>query len=154
MTRRRFGWRGSSLAAKANARSTTGADPTMLELELTETQLLADLDAARAVLETVRSMGITVAGVGRDGFDSSAIDAMVSFGLVLGVHVVADGVETAAQLARVRERGCTRAQGHLLGGPSPADEIEALLALGRKSPLVAFLADVADAAAQGMPTRR
>jgi diguanylate cyclase (GGDEF)-like protein len=142
----------------------TGADPTMLELELTETQLLADLDAARKVLETVRSMGITVAvddfgtgsssmaylrqlpvdvikvdrsfvsGTGRDGFDSTAIDAMVNFGRVLGVVVVAEGVETVSQLKHVSERGCTRAQGFLLGIPLPADEADLVLGLATAPP--------------------
>ncbi len=137
--------------------SMTGADPRLLELELTETQLLADLAPAREVLETVRSMGITIAvddfgtgfssmaylrqlsvdvikvdrsfvsGAGLDGFDSTAIEAMVNFGRVLGVHVVAEGIETEAQLAFVRARGCTRGQGFLLGRPLPVDETEALL---------------------------
>ncbi|MCU1358804.1 MAG: hypothetical protein JWN99_93 [Ilumatobacteraceae bacterium] len=163
---------GDLIGDLSHALVTTGADPTMLELELTESQLLADLDAARVVLETVREMGITVAvddfgtgsssmaylrqlpvdsikvdrsfvsGTGRDGFDSSAIDAMVNFGLVLGVHVVAEGVETAQQLAHVQARGCTRAQGHLFGVALPADEVDVVLGLATLSPLAAFLADV------------
>lgn len=135
----------------------TGADPHLLELELTETQLLADLDRAAEVLQTVRAMGVTVAvddfgtgfssmaylrqfqvdvikvdrsfvvGAGSDGFDSTAIAAMVNFGRVLGVHVVAEGVETAEQLAFVRARGCTRAQGFYLGMPAPPDDTEHVL---------------------------
>lgn len=137
--------------------SVTGADPRLLELELTETQLLADLEPAREVLETVRAMGVTVAvddfgtgfssmaylrqlqvdvikvdrsfvaGAGTDGFDATAIDAMVNFGRVLGVHVVAEGVETEAQLAFVRSKGCTRAQGFLLGMPLPPEDTERVL---------------------------
>jgi diguanylate cyclase (GGDEF)-like protein len=150
---------GDLIGDLVEALSVTGADPRMLELELTETQLLADLEPAREVLETVRAMGITVAvddfgtgsssmaylrqlpidvikvdrsfvsGAGRDGFDTTAIDAMVNFGKVLGVHVVAEGVETASQLAHVRDRGCTRAQGYLLAMPLPADQIDAFLGL-------------------------
>ncbi len=137
--------------------SVTGADPRLLELELTETQLLADLEPARDVLETARAMGITIAvddfgtgfssmsylrhlsvdvikvdrsfvsGAGLDGFDSTAIDAMVNFGRVLGVHVVAEGIETEAQLAFVRDRGCSRGQGYLLGRPLPVEATEAVL---------------------------
>lgn len=137
--------------------SVTGADPRLLELELTETQLLADLEPAREVLETVRAMGITVAvddfgtgfssmaylrqlsvdvikvdrsfvsGAGLDGFDATAIDAMVNFGRVLGVHVVAEGIETEAQLAFVKAHGCSRGQGFLLGRPLPIAETEATL---------------------------
>lgn len=141
--------------------SVTGADPRLLELELTETQLLADLEPARDVMETVRAMGITVAvddfgtgfssmaylrqlsvdvikvdrsfvsGAGLDGFDATAIDAMVNFGRVLGVHVVAEGIETEAQLAFVKAHGCSRGQGFLLGRPLPIAETEAVL-FGRR----------------------
>ena len=151
---------GDLIADLVEALSVSGADPTMIELELTETTLLADLAAARQVLETVRAMGITVAvddfgtgfssmaylrqlavdvikvdrsfvsGAGQDGFDSTAIDAMVNFGRVLGVDVVAEGVETEAQLEFVRSRGCTRAQGYLLGMPMPAEETELVFGLG------------------------
>lgn len=139
------------------ALDTSGADPRLLELELTETQLLADLEPAREVLEAVRSMGVTVAvddfgtgfssmaylrqlqvdvikvdrsfvaGAGTDGFDATAIDAMVNFGRVLGVEVVAEGVETEEQLAFVRAKGCTRAQGFLLGMPMPVEDAERVL---------------------------
>ena len=131
----------------------------MLELELTETQLLADIEPARATLATVRAMGVTiavddfgtgfssmaslrhleidvikvdrsfVAGAGLDGFDATAIDAVVSFGRVLGVHVVAEGIETHDQLDFVRLHGCTRAQGFLLGHPLPPDETERVLGI-------------------------
>ena len=151
---------GDLIADLVEALSVSGADPRMIELELTETTLLADLDSARNVLETVRAMGITVAvddfgtgfssmaylrqlavdvikvdrtfvsGADQDGFDSTAIDAMVNFGRVLGIDVVAEGVETEAQLEYVRSRGCTRAQGYLLGMPLPADETERALGLG------------------------
>jgi diguanylate cyclase (GGDEF)-like protein len=137
-----------------------GADPSMLELELTESQLLADLDRACEVLEVIRSMGVTVAvddfGTGfssmaylrqlpvdvikvdrsfvsradQDGFDSSVVEAMVNFGRVLNVEVVAEGVETESQLDFVRVSGCSRAQGFLLGRPLPADETEALIGAG------------------------
>jgi predicted signal transduction protein with EAL and GGDEF domain len=148
---------GDLISDLVEALSVSGADPRLLELELTETQLLADLEPARQVLETVRAMGVTVAvddfgtgfssmaylrqlqvdvikvdrsfvaGAGTDGFDATAIDAMVNFGRVLGVEVVAEGVETEEQLAFVRARGCTRAQGFLLGMPLPVEDTERVL---------------------------
>ncbi|MCB1001480.1 MAG: EAL domain-containing protein [Acidimicrobiales bacterium] len=148
---------GDLIGDLVEALSVSGADPRLLELELTETQLLADLEPARLVLETVRAMGVTVAvddfgtgfssmaylrqlqvdvikvdrsfvaGAGPDGLDATAIDAMVNFGRVLGVHVVAEGVETPEQLAFVIEKGCTRAQGFLLGRPLPVDDTERVL---------------------------
>ena len=45
-----------------------------------------------------------------------------------GLTVVAEGVETSAQLTMVQKLGCHRAQGYLLGRPMPADEIDELLA--------------------------
>jgi EAL domain-containing protein (putative c-di-GMP-specific phosphodiesterase class I) len=146
----------------AEAIAASGADPRMLELELTETQLLADFDTARQVLETVRASGVTVAvddfgtgfssmaylrqlqvdaikvdrsfvaGAGQHGFDSTAIDAMVNFGRVLGIEVVAEGVETHEQLEFVRSRGCTRAQGYLFGRPMPPAEAEKVLGISRR----------------------
>jgi diguanylate cyclase (GGDEF)-like protein len=146
---------GDLIADLTSVLDATGADPRMLELELTETQLLADLAPAAEVLSTVRSMGITiavddfgtgfssmsylrtlpvdaikidrsfVAGAGGQGFDSTAIDAMVNFGRVLGIEVVAEGVETALQLVHVRDRGCTRAQGFWLAKPMPVATFEA-----------------------------
>lgn len=44
-----------------------------------------------------------------------------------GIRVVAEGVETVAQYEMVRDVGCDRAQGYLLGMPMPKDELEALL---------------------------
>jgi len=150
---------GDLIADLVEALSVSGADPRMLELELTETQLLADIEPARATLATIRAMGVTVAvddfgsgfssmanlrhlevdvikvdrsfvaGAGLDGFDATVIDAMVSFGRALGVHVVAEGVETHDQLDFVRSHGCTRAQGFLLGRPLPPDETERVLGI-------------------------
>jgi diguanylate cyclase (GGDEF)-like protein len=141
-----------------DAVSLTGADPRMIELELTESHLLADLDRASSVLDEIRAMGVTVAvddfgtgfssmsylrrlpvdvikvdrsfvsRAGADGFDSTVVAAMVNFGRVLDIHVVAEGVETAEQLDYVRSRGCDRAQGYLLARPMPEHEAEQFLA--------------------------
>jgi EAL domain-containing protein (putative c-di-GMP-specific phosphodiesterase class I) len=57
----------------------------------------------------------------------------------LEVGVTAEGVETSEQLARLRERGCTFAQGYLFGRPVPAEELTRLLGSG--------IPDYADSAA-------
>lgn len=135
----------------------TGADPGMLELELTETQLLEDLGRATSVLDTLRARGITIAvddfGTGyssmtylrhlpidvvkidrsfvaratEHGYDSTVIEALLTIGRALGLSVIAEGVETEAQLDYVRARGCHRAQGFLLARPMPVDEAEAMM---------------------------
>ncbi len=132
----------------------TGADPRMLEFELTETQLLEDSERAIEVLTAIRERGITVAvddfGTGyssmtylRDlpvdtlkidrtflvggtsgGEDAALLDAMVTIGRNLNLAVVAEGVETEEQLDHVRRLGCDRAQGHLLARPMALEAAE------------------------------
>ena len=93
----------------------TGADPSMLELELTETQLVEDLDWASATLEEIRRRGVTIAiddfGTGyssmtylrrlpvdtikidrsfianatESGYDATIVDALLTIGKTLGV---------------------------------------------------------------------
>ena len=135
----------------------TGADPTMLELELTETKLLEDMDRTKTVLNELRARGITIAiddfGTGyssmtylrelpidcikidrsfvalatEHGYDSTVIEALLTIGRTLELTVVAEGVETQEQLEYVRARGCQLAQGFLLARPMPIDDAEAYI---------------------------
>ncbi len=135
----------------------TGVDPRALVLELTETQLLEDVDRAIAVLDELRGRGITISvddfGTGyssmtylrdlpidaikidrtflanalADGQDEPLVDAMLTIGRSLDLAVVAEGVETEQQLTYVSERGCGFAQGFLFSPPLPTAEVEALL---------------------------
>jgi EAL domain-containing protein (putative c-di-GMP-specific phosphodiesterase class I) len=139
----------------------TGADPAMLEFELTETHLLEDLDRATEVLDELRSLGATIAvddfGTGyssmtylrhlpidsikidqsfiaratEEGFDSTVVEALLAIGRTLHLGVVAEGVETESQLEYVRTRGCDRAQGYLLARPMAAEVFDEELAAGR-----------------------
>ena len=139
----------------------TGADPSMLEFELTETQLLEDLDRATEVLDALRSLGVTIAvddfGTGyssmtylrhlpidsikidqsfiarstEQGFDSTVVESLLAIGRMLHLGVVAEGVETESQLDYVRDRGCDRAQGFLLARPMAAEVFDAQLAAGK-----------------------
>jgi diguanylate cyclase (GGDEF)-like protein len=138
----------------------TGADPSMLEFELTETQLLEDLDRATEVLDALRDLGVTIAvddfGTGyssmtylrhlpidsikidqsfiaratEEGFDSTVVESLLAIGRTLHLGVVAEGVETESQLDYVRDRGCDRAQGFLLARPMPADLFDAKMFSG------------------------
>jgi len=64
-----------------------------------------------------------VSGVGEDPEDDAIVAAIVGLGAALDIDVVAEGVETATQLARLRELGCPLAQGYLLGRPVPVEQL-------------------------------
>ncbi|MDJ0770797.1 MAG: EAL domain-containing protein [Ilumatobacter sp.] len=148
---------GDLLADVDAALSLTGADPQMLELELTETQLLEDLDQATEILEALRGRGITIAvddfGTGyssmtylrhlpidavkidrsfvaratEHGYDSTVIEALLTIGRTLNLTVVAEGIETDEQFDYLQARGCNRAQGFLLARPMPVDQAEEMI---------------------------
>jgi diguanylate cyclase len=129
--------------------SDTGLAPSRLELEITETALVADPARAIRVLREIRALGVTVAiddfGAGHSslptlrafGFDRIKLDkafigelegspqaravirAVLALGDDLCIPVLAEAVETADQLAFLREQGCDEAQGFLLGRPAP-----------------------------------
>jgi diguanylate cyclase (GGDEF)-like protein len=136
----------------------TRIDPSRLVLELTESLLVEDGDAAVDVLWQLRGLGVRLAlddfGTGYSSLarlgdlpldemkiDKSFVDrlgalprdsatlvtAAVAMGHGLGLEVVAEGVETAAQAAFLREIGCDLLQGYLLGKPQPADDVTAQL---------------------------
>lgn len=71
-----------------------------------------------------------VANLAADADDAAIVDAVVGLGQRMGMEVVAEGVETAAQAAYLVARGCTHAQGYLYGRAMPAGQVEAMLAPG------------------------
>lgn len=129
---------------------TTGADPTALTLEVTESAVMGDVDDLIGVMEGLHDLGVTLAlddfGTGHSSlsrlallpFDIVKIDrsfiarskdeeraailveAIASLCSTLGLHAVAEGVETTEQLEAVRRLGVPYAQGFLLGRPVPA----------------------------------
>jgi diguanylate cyclase (GGDEF)-like protein/PAS domain S-box-containing protein len=122
-------------------------DPPRLCLEITETALVQDLDAARGVLQELRGLGVQlalddfgtghaslgylarfpvdaikidrsfVAGLGADRGADAIVSAIMALAAPLGLDVVAEGVETPEQLAMLTTAGCRYAQGYLLGRP-------------------------------------
>jgi EAL domain-containing protein (putative c-di-GMP-specific phosphodiesterase class I) len=71
-----------------------------------------------------------IAGLGRDSGDEAIVAATVSLGHALGLKVVAEGVETKEQLARLQEMGCDLAQGHYFAKPLSSQDAEKLLVEG------------------------
>lgn len=141
--------------ADALVRHRISAD--MLTLELTEHALLEADDEQVAVLEAVRAQGVHialddfgtayssfshlrrfpvdvvkidrsfVAGIGTSEKDTAIIQAVVDLSHSFGFRVIAEGVETAAQLDQQRRLGCHGAQGYLIGRPRDADQFGELL---------------------------
>ena len=135
----------------SDALAETGIDADSLWLEITETALLSDVKAATIALRELRGLGLHlsvddfgtgyssltylkrfpvetikvdrsfVAGLGIDAEDSTIVEAVVQLGRSLGLSVVAEGIESALQLNRLRELGCDRGQGYLFGRPRPAE---------------------------------
>ncbi|MDP9766463.1 EAL domain-containing protein [Deinococcus enclensis] len=136
-----------------DALAESGLDPRLLILELTESVVLRNPDAAITLLKDLRDLGVRLAlddfGTGYSSLsllrslpiDTLKIDrsfvqgdraevmvgAIVSLAHAFGLHVVAEGVETAAQLDLVQSLNCDGVQGYLLARPSPASEARLIL---------------------------
>ena len=138
----------------------SGLTPDRLELEVTETSIIADKQRALHILRQIKAMGVSIAiddfGTGYSSldtlrsfpFDKIKIDrsfmnevevneqskaivrAILALGRSLHVPVLAEGVETRAQLEVLRAEGCNEAQGFLLGRPGIIDWNDALEAVG------------------------
>jgi diguanylate cyclase (GGDEF)-like protein len=140
----------------ASALANSGLQPDRLEMEITESVLMSDVDGCVATLHSLRDLGIRISmddfGTGysslsylqsfpfhkikidqsfirsMDSEKSNAIiRAITAIGKHLGMTTTAEGVETAAQLDQVTDSGCGSAQGYLFSRPVPADEVPAVL---------------------------
>ncbi|MEO8267985.1 MAG: EAL domain-containing protein [Ilumatobacteraceae bacterium] len=145
------------MVSEALAESGLTADS--LWLEITESALMSDVKAATVALRELRNLGLHLAvddfgtgyssltylkrfpveaikvdrsfvsGLGIDPEDTTIVEAVVKLGHSLGLVVVAEGVETPLQLARLREISCDHGQGYVFGRPRPAELIESEYAL-------------------------
>jgi len=143
-------------ALLARALEETGADPAQLDLEITENVLMEQSTAVLGTLLRLKALGVRlvlddfgtgwsslaylkrfpidglkidrefVDGLGRKPEDTAIVAAVLSMAQALELDTIAEGVETEAQLAWLRERGCACAQGFLLARPMPPAEVEAL----------------------------
>ena len=150
----------SLVADVAQVLEETGLDPARLHLEVTESALMVDPDESVVALHGLKRLGVQIAvddfGTGYSSFaylrrlpvdalkidksfvDDLATDArdlalvggMVQLAHTLGLRVVAEGVETQAQLLELTDLGCDQAQGYLLARPMPADDLRALVGPG------------------------
>lgn len=140
------------------ALSGAGLDPALLRLEVTESALPDDARVALKTLNDLRALGVRVAlddfGAGCASLSSlrrlpvrtlkldpsflGALDeeavpivrAVATLAHALGMEVSAEGIETAQQLARLREVECDRGQGFLLSHPVAEDALSRLIEQG------------------------
>jgi diguanylate cyclase (GGDEF)-like protein/PAS domain S-box-containing protein len=134
-----------------------GVSPTSLELEITETTLMEDPERTVRILDALYGMGLHLAiddfgtgysslsalqqfplntlkidqsfvrDVAIDRDDAAIVNAIIQMAHSLELEVVAEGVESQAQLEFLRRHGCDYAQGHLFGDPVTSDEFCELL---------------------------
>ena len=141
----------------ASALDRSGLPAHRLELELTESALMADQDRAITVLNDLRRLGVKLAvddfGTGysslsylkhlpidkikidqsfirditTDRNDAAITQAIIAIAAKLELRVIAEGVEADGQLETLRAYGCNEVQGYHLGRPMPPDELIAHL---------------------------
>ena len=146
--------------------SETQLRPSLLELEVTENILLDDDDRTVAILNRIREIGVSLAfddfGTGYaslahlkrfpldrikidrsfvrdiaiDPEDASIVRAIIGLGRLLGMSVIAEGIEESEQLLFLAKQRCQEAQGFLFGRPMAADNFQHFLETRTAEPLV------------------
>jgi diguanylate cyclase (GGDEF)-like protein len=127
-------------------------DPRLIDLEITETHLVADIARAGSVVDDLRAQGVNVAiddfgtgyssmtylhrltvdtlkidqafvaGMCDDRLDRTIVELLLRLGDSLGMHVVAEGVDSSRKLALLKELGCPWAQGFHIAKPMRVDD--------------------------------
>jgi len=140
----------------AEALELSGLEPEFLEIEITENVLMQNIGEAAAVLQQLKNMRVRIGlddfGTGYSSLsyissfkvDTIKIDrsfvmgciekpdnlviikTIIAMGQSLGIKVVAEGVETAAQLELIRQHGADMAQGYYFSRPVPAEDFLSL----------------------------
>lgn len=138
------------------ALSGAGLSAERLELEITESLLLADTEQTLRTLHQLRALGVRISmddfgtgysslsylrsfpfdkikidrsfmtGLGKERDSLAIVKAVIGLGHSLGMSTTAEGIETEAQLEAVRAEGCSEVQGYLFSPPLPRSGIDAL----------------------------
>jgi EAL domain-containing protein (putative c-di-GMP-specific phosphodiesterase class I) len=142
----------------------TALAPDCLEIELTESLFMSDVTPAVDLLHRMKALGVNlsiddfgtgysslsylsrfpidvlkidrsfVADITDDANDAAIVTSIIALAHNLKLSVIAEGVETAAQLDYLRTHGCDEMQGYYFSKPLPADEFEQLLRQRRELP--------------------
>ena len=140
------------------ALESTGLPPDALELELTESILLQDVESAMDIMHRFKTLGVHlsiddfgtgysslsylkrlsvdklkidrsfVGDITEDADDAAIVKAVIQLGHTLQLDVIAEGVETVGQCDFLKESGCDEAQGFLFSRPVPAADIPGVMA--------------------------
>lgn len=135
-----------------------------LELEITEGVLMQNVEATMTALNRLKALGVRLAiddfgtgysslsylrrfpidvlkidqsfirGLSCDSNDAALVDAIISLGRSLGLKVIAEGIETAGQLAYLKDRQCEEGQGYYFSQALPAAAFAQWLAQGKSAP--------------------
>ncbi|MBX6342067.1 MAG: EAL domain-containing protein, partial [Thermomicrobiaceae bacterium] len=135
----------------------TGLSPRNLAIEITESAVMEDVEGAVATLQALAALGVQlmiddfgtgysslsylkrfpvhalkidrsfVDGLGAEIEDTVISSAVVGLARALDLKVIAEGVESSAQVAHLQAMDCDRAQGYLFAPPIPAERVEGLL---------------------------
>ncbi|WP_203073663.1 putative bifunctional diguanylate cyclase/phosphodiesterase [Falsiroseomonas ponticola] len=149
---------GGLVGTIADALATTGLPGHLLELEVTESLLQHDAEETERLLRAIRALGVSIAmddfgtgwsslahlwrfpfgklkidrafirDLGHDPRLSAIVATIVALGRILGMTVVAEGVETEEQARLLAHEGCDQVQGWLYGRAMPAEDARALMA--------------------------
>jgi EAL domain-containing protein (putative c-di-GMP-specific phosphodiesterase class I) len=147
----------------AAAITSSRLDPGLLALEITEGILLEDSDAARGTLKALKALGVSlwlddfgtgfsslgylkrlpldglkidrsfVDGLGTDADDTAIVAAVAGMARALGLEIIAEGIENAAQLGELQRLACQCGQGFHFARPLPAEAFRELVS-GRPLP--------------------
>jgi diguanylate cyclase (GGDEF)-like protein/PAS domain S-box-containing protein len=135
----------------------SGVDPELLVLEVTESAIMDDAEVALRVVNELKELGLKiaiddfgtgysslvylkrfpvdalkidrsfVAGLGVNSDDDAIVRSVVQLAHAFGIQVVAEGIETRAQLAILTDLGCEMGQGYLWSPARPADQLAPML---------------------------
>ncbi len=147
----------TSLEMVRDAIRSSGVDPSMLSLEITESALMGDIETSARSMRALSELGVKLAvddfgtgysslaylkdlpvdclkidrsfidGLPGDQHDRSITEAIITLGNSLGLTIVAEGVETVEQWIALDELGCTVGQGFLWSPPIPASSFAPLI---------------------------
>jgi diguanylate cyclase (GGDEF)-like protein len=138
----------------------TGLDPACLSLEITESVIVRDAEAAAAAMHQLKAVGVRISlddfgtgysslnyltrlpidalkidrsfvdGLGSEPRDTAITEAIVAMSKALSLQVIGEGVETPEQAAELTKLGCDLAQGFYFSCPMPAARLSSLLMRG------------------------